>query len=290
MKIRDSIALVTGANRGLGLAYAKALLAAGARKVYAAARDPASVSLAGVVPIKLDVTSATDIAAAARQCADVSIVINNAGVIGGTALLAADAGNALHQVLATNLHGMHAVSHAFAPVLEANGGGALVNMLSALSWISLPNTGAYSVSKAAAWALTNGLRHELRAQGTLVVGVHAGFIDTDMVRGVEAPKVKPEDVAAAVLQAIEDGSPEVLADETARRVKQGFNAARRPTSAEPNGQAILRSATQSAVDGGQRPAPGWAGAHGCCEAVLSPMAKPEPDRPRRFERTTPRAS
>ncbi|MCB1744646.1 MAG: SDR family NAD(P)-dependent oxidoreductase, partial [Gammaproteobacteria bacterium] len=114
------------------------------------------------------------------------------------------------------------LSRAFAPILKANGGGAIVNMLSALSWISLPATGAYSVSKAAAWALTNGLRHELRAQGTLVIAVHAGYIDTDMVKSVDAPKVKPEHVAAAVMQAIENDTPEVLADDTAKRVKQGF--------------------------------------------------------------------
>jgi NAD(P)-dependent dehydrogenase (short-subunit alcohol dehydrogenase family) len=224
MKIQGTTALVTGANRGLGLAYARALLAAGAKKVYAGARDPSTVTLAGVVPVKLDVGNDVDIAAAARQCADVDIVINNAGVIGGTPLLAEGGEDALRKVLATNLHGIHAIAHAFAPVLKANGGGVIVNMLSALSWISLPGTGAYSVSKAAAWALTNGLRHELRGQGTLVIGVHAGYIDTDMVKSVDAPKVKPEDVADAVMQAIESGSPEVLADDTARKVKQGFAA------------------------------------------------------------------
>jgi NAD(P)-dependent dehydrogenase (short-subunit alcohol dehydrogenase family) len=225
MEIHGATALVTGANRGLGLAYAKTLLAAGAKKVYAGARDPSTVTLAGVVPVKLDVDNAADIATAARQCVDLDIIINNAGVIGGTPLLAEGGEDALHKILATNLLGIHALSHAFAPVLKANGGGVIVNMLSALSWISLPGTGAYSVSKAAAWALTNGLRQELRAQGTLVIGVHAGYIDTDMVKSVDAPKVKPEDVADAVMQAIENGSPEVLADDTARKVKQGFAAA-----------------------------------------------------------------
>ncbi|MCB2026954.1 MAG: SDR family NAD(P)-dependent oxidoreductase, partial [Ottowia sp.] len=184
MNIHGRTALVTGANRGLGLAYAKALLAAGAKKVYAGARDPASVTLAGVVPVKLDVTRAADITAAAEQCRGVDILVNNAGVIGGTPLLADGGEDALRDVLAANLHGMHALSRAFAPILKANGGGAIVNMLSALSWISMPNSGAYSVSKAAAWALTNGLRVELRAQGTLVIAVHAGYIDTDMVKSV----------------------------------------------------------------------------------------------------------
>lgn len=224
MNIHGRTALVTGANRGLGLAYAKALLAAGAKKVYAGARDPASVTLAGVVPVKLDVTRAADITAAAEQCRDVDILVNNAGVIGGTPLLADGGEDALRDVLAANLHGMHALSRAFAPILKANGGGAIVNMLSALSWISMPNSGAYSVSKAAAWALTNGLRVELRAQGTLVIAVHAGYIDTDMVKSVDAPKARPEDIAQAVIEAIEAGNTEVLADDTARYVKQGLNA------------------------------------------------------------------
>jgi NAD(P)-dependent dehydrogenase (short-subunit alcohol dehydrogenase family) len=145
-------------------------------------------------------------------------------VLGRTSLLADGGEAALHEVLRTNLHGIHAISHAFAPILKANGGGVLVNMLSALSWISMPNSGAYSVSKAAAWALTNGLRVELRGQGTLVIAVHAGYIDTDMVKDVDAPKTRPETIAQAVIAAIENGWPEVLADDTARHVKHGLTA------------------------------------------------------------------
>ena len=227
MKINNSIAFVTGANRGLGLAYAKALLAAGARKVYAGARDPSSVPvLDGLVPIRLDVNNAGDIAAAAAQCGDVDLLINNAGIIGDEPLLGENGVEALHNVLDTNLYGVLAMSRAFAPVLRANGGGALVNMLSALSWASLPGTAAYSVSKAAAWALTNGLRNELRGQGTQVIAVHAGYIDTDMVKDVDSPKSRPEDIAQAVLAGIEAGDAEVLADDTARHVKAGFSATR----------------------------------------------------------------
>jgi NAD(P)-dependent dehydrogenase (short-subunit alcohol dehydrogenase family) len=222
MKIHNSIALVTGANRGLGLAYATALLAAGARKVYAGARDPSAVpKLDGLVPVKLDVTRAEDIAAAVAQSSDVNLLINNAGVVGGSLLT--DAGG-LRQAMETNLYGMLSMSKAFAPVLKNNGGGALVNMLSALSWISFPGTGAYSVTKAAAWALTNGLRVELREQGTQVVSVHAGYIDTDMVKGVDAPKSSPQAIAAAVLAGIEAGDEEVLSDETSRNVKSGLAA------------------------------------------------------------------
>jgi NAD(P)-dependent dehydrogenase (short-subunit alcohol dehydrogenase family) len=224
MKIKGSVAFVTGANRGLGLAYAQALLAAGARKVYAGARDPSTIALAGVVPVKLDVNNADDVAAAAKLCSDVDIVINNAGIIGGTPLLADDGDADLRSIMETNVYGILNVSRAFAPVLRANGGGVLVNMLSALSWVSLAQSAAYSVSKAAAWALTNGLRNELRAQGTLVVAVHAGYIDTDMVKDVTAPKTKPEDIAKAVMDGIEAGLPEILADDTARHVKQGLAA------------------------------------------------------------------
>ncbi|WP_201315400.1 SDR family oxidoreductase [Dyella sp. EPa41] len=225
MNIQGSIALVTGANRGLGLAYAKALLAAGARKVYAGARDPSTVTLPGVVPVKLDVTNPRDVAAAAALCSDVNLVINNAGISGGALLLdAADGDATLRRLLETNLHGVHAMAVAFAPVLKANGGGALVNMLSALSWLSLESTSAYSVSKAAAWALTNSLRNELRAQGTQVLAVHAGYIDTDMTSHIDAPKSNPADIAARTLEALAKGEPEVLADETSRQVKAGFGA------------------------------------------------------------------
>ena len=225
MKILDSTAFVTGANRGLGFAYAKALLAAGARKVYAGARDPTSVpALHGLVAVKFDVNDAGDIAAAVARCTDVDVVINNAGISVDEPLLGARGAMALREVLDTNLHGVLATSRAFAPVLRANGGGVLVNMLSALSWISLPGSSADSVAKAAAWSLTNGLRNELRGQGTLVIGVHAGYIDTDMVKDVDSPKSRPEDIAQAVLDGIEAGASEVLTDDTARYVRAGFAA------------------------------------------------------------------
>ncbi|MGA0611251.1 SDR family oxidoreductase [Caldimonas sp. KR1-144] len=226
MKIQGSIALVTGANRGLGLAFAQALLARGANKVYAAARDPKTITLDGVVPLKLDVTNADDIAAAARAAGDVNLVINNAGIALAPALLDADGEDALRRQLETNLFGPLAISRAFAPALAANGGGALVNMLSALSWLSLPTTGAYSVSKSAAWALTNGLRHELRAQGTHVVGLHAAFIDTEMAAHVSAPKTSAADVARIALDGVEAGQEEILIDEVTRQVKGSLSTAK----------------------------------------------------------------
>src|SRR5690348_1923120 len=224
MQIRGSTALVTGANRGLGLAFAKALLEAGAAKVYAGARDPSKVGLAGVTPLALDITDRSSVAAAARVAGEVNLLINNAAVLSARPFLADDAEQAVRAALETNLFGTLSMARAFAPVLAANGGGALVNMLSVLSWLNLPTVGAYGASKAAAWALTNGLRNELRAQGTLVVGVHAAFIDTDMASFVQAPKSRPEDVARQVLAAIQEGREEVLADEVTRNVKRGLSA------------------------------------------------------------------
>lgn len=226
MKLKDSVAFVTGANRGLGLAYAKGLRAAGAKKVYAGARDPASVNEPGLIPVRLDVNDPVSIKAAAEVCSDVDLLINNAGILDTVRLLDADGERSLRDILETNVFGVLAVSRAFAPVLARNGGGALVNMLSVLSWASLPLVGPYSVSKSAAWGLTNALRNELRAQGTLVVGVHAGYIDTDLIRSLDAPKAKPEDIVRAVIAGIEADAPEVLTDDMTRAVKQGLSTAK----------------------------------------------------------------
>ncbi|WP_425064695.1 SDR family oxidoreductase [Reyranella sp.] len=224
MQIKDSVALVTGANRGLGLAFTQALLAGGARKVYAAARDPASVKQPGVEPVRLDVTNAGEVAAAARDLGDVTLVINNAGIIRGSGFLGETGVEAVRAELETNFFGPVLVSRAFAPILGRNGGGAIVNVLSALSWVAFPSSSTYSASKAAAWAFSNGLRNELRGQGTQVLALHVGYMDTDMVREVAAPKSKPEDVARQVLEALEAGKSEILADEVSRRIKQNLSA------------------------------------------------------------------
>lgn len=224
MKIQGSVALVTGANRGLGLAFAEALLAGGAAKVYAAVRDPSRVALRGVSPLKLDITHPEEVAAAASTAYDVTLLINNAAVLQARPFLAEAAEDAARAALETNFFGTLAMARAFAPVLKANRGGAMVNMLSVLSWLNLPTAGAYAASKAAAWALTNGLRNELRAQATLVVGVHVAFIDTDMAQGVQAPKTRPGVVVQQVLAAVEQGLEEVLADEVTRNVKRGLSA------------------------------------------------------------------
>lgn len=224
MKIQSSVALVTGANRGLGLAFTQALLAAGAGKVYAAARDPASVKQAGVVPVRLDVTNPEEVAAIAAELNDVTLVINNAGIIRGSGFLGEKGVEAVRAEFETNFFGPVHVGRAFAPVLARNGGGAIVNVLSALSWVAFPSSSTYSASKAAAWAFSNGLRNELRGQGTQVLALHVGYMDTDMVREVAAPKSKPEDVARQTLEALEAGKSEILADEVSRRIKQNLSA------------------------------------------------------------------
>ena len=226
MHIENSVAFVTGANRGLGLAFAKALLEGGARRVYAAARDPAAIGLPGVISVRLDVTQPAEIEAAARACGDVDLVINNAGISRGSALLAPGAIEAAKAEMETNFFGPLLVSRAFAPVLARNGGGAILDVLSALSWISFPAFATYSASKSAAWSLTNGLRNELREQGTLVVGLHVGFMDTEMAAGAKAPKSRPADVAKFALAALAAGEEEVLADEVSRGLKQGLSAQR----------------------------------------------------------------
>jgi len=227
MKIENAVALVTGANRGIGLAFTRELLARGARKVYAGARDPATViTQPGVQPLRLDVTQAGDVAAAAKQASDVTLVINNAGIAHVGGFLAEDSEDAARRIFETNFFAMLRMSKAFAPVLGANGGGGLLNVLSVVSWVNSGALAAYSASKSAAWSLTNALRHELAAQQTQVLALHMAFVDTDLTRGFDAPKSTPEQIVKRALDGLESGLDEVLADETTLQVKLGLTAAR----------------------------------------------------------------
>jgi NAD(P)-dependent dehydrogenase (short-subunit alcohol dehydrogenase family) len=221
MQIEGSVALVTGANRGLGAAYADALLDRGAAKVYAAVRDVSSVSDPRVTPIRLDVTDRASIEEAAKAASDITLLLNNAGIDTHTPTLGDEAG--LREELEVNYLGPVAVSRAFAPVLGANGGGALINMLSGLAWFTLPTTGGYSSAKAAMWAATNSLRQNLLDQGTLVTAVYVGYLDTDMAAWFDGPKTAPDVVAAAALDAVETGEYEVLVDEFARNVRAALS-------------------------------------------------------------------
>ena len=223
MKLQDATVFISGANRGLGLAFARHALAGGARKVYGAARDPSSITLPGLIPVALDITNASQVAAAAADCGDVTLVVNNAGIAGVKGLLEEDSIALTQQLMETNVYGLLRVSQAFAPVLKANGGGALLNVLSVSSWVSAPILAAYAISKAAAWSATNGLRNELRAQGTQVLGLHVGFIDTDLTRGFDAPKLAPDFVVASAFAALEKGDSEVAVDEWTQQIKRGLS-------------------------------------------------------------------
>ncbi|MDH2053222.1 SDR family oxidoreductase [Achromobacter marplatensis] len=224
MDLKNAVVLITGANRGLGLAFAREALARGARKVYAGARDPSTVTLAGVEAIKLDVTNSQDVAAAAAHASDVTLVINNAGIAAIGGFMAEGSIESAQRHLDTNLFGSLRVAQAFAPVLAANGGGALLNVLSIASWINGPLLGVYAMSKSAAWAMTNGLRNDLRAQKTQVLGLHMGFVDTDLTKGIDGPKSTPESIVSQAFDGLEAGAEEVLADDRTRQVKQGLSA------------------------------------------------------------------
>ena len=217
MQIQGSIALVTGANRGLGKAFAEALLARGAAKVYAGARKaPIEGSAAGsdprLVPVRVDVTSATDISAVAARCSDVTLLVNNAGILLATSMLKEGSDEALRREMEVNVYGLLGMTRAFAPILGRNGGGAMVNMLSVVSWFTVPFTATYCASKHAALVVSDAARIELRRQKTQVVGVYAGYIDTDMAASIDQPKTPPRQIADRALDGVEKRADHVHAD------------------------------------------------------------------------------
>ena len=220
--IDGAVVLVTGANGGLGIEFVKQALERGASKVYATARTPREWNDPRIVPLALDVTSAESIEAAVNSAPDVSILINNAGVTSATNSITAGTMDDLRSTFETNFFGAVAVGRAFAPVVASNGGGALIDVHSALSWLGV--AGAYSASKAAFWSVTNSFRLELAGQGTQVLGLHLGYTDTPMTKDVTAPKGDPADVVRAAFDGLESGEHEVLADETSVNVKAGLSA------------------------------------------------------------------
>jgi NAD(P)-dependent dehydrogenase (short-subunit alcohol dehydrogenase family) len=223
MKVKNAVVLVTGANRGFGLQIVRELIARGAKKVYAGMRTPVDLGIPGVTSVKLDVTSADDVATAAALCSDTTLVVNNAGIAKFGGFLDANTLDNAHDMLETNYFGTVRVSQAFVPVLTANGGGAIVNVLSVASWISSTMLGPYAATKAAAWSFTNGLRQHLLDKNIQVLGLHVGFMDTDMTHGIEFPKADPKTVAISMLDGLEAGKDEVLADEISNQVKQGLS-------------------------------------------------------------------
>jgi NAD(P)-dependent dehydrogenase (short-subunit alcohol dehydrogenase family) len=222
MEIAGTTALVTGANRGLGRHLAEQLRDRGAT-VYAGARDPASVDLSGVIPVALDVTDIDSVAAAAAAAPGVAILINNAGSSTGSSLLTGDLAR-IRLEMDTHYFGTLNVTRAFAPQLAEHDQSAILNILSALSWVTFPQIGAYCAAKSAEWALTNALRQELAGQGTRVSSLHVGYMDTDMAKGVDAPKSDPAEVARAALDGIVAGDAEIIADEVSKHVLSGLSS------------------------------------------------------------------
>ena len=219
MNYGEMAVLVTGANRGLGAAFVSALIDLGARKIYAAARNPGSSQIPRVTPVPLDVTDHDQITALAERLPDVTMVINNAGIHRRASLFDHDVVDVVDTVTRTNLLGTLAVCAAFAPVIIANGGGVIVNVLSAGSWLAGPGNLAYATSKAAALSLTNNMRTELNPRGVQVAAIHAGFIDTDMMAAFPGPKLSPRAVADAALAEIGQGAQEVLIDDMSQKAK-----------------------------------------------------------------------
>ncbi|MDQ1050383.1 SDR family oxidoreductase [Streptomyces sp. V4I2] len=224
MQIAGSTALVTGANRGIGRHFAEQLLARGAKKVYATARRPEAVTLAGVEVLRLDITDPASVTAAARAAQDVDLVVNNAGISTYTNLVEGEL-DSIRREMDTHFYGTLNVVRSFAPVLAANGGGAILNVLSALSWFSHDGANAYAAAKAAEWSLTNGVRLELAGQKTLVTGLHLGAADTDLTASYTGEKADPADIARAGLDGVEAGDLEVVADEWSAHVKASLAAA-----------------------------------------------------------------
>ena len=233
-RVQGCVALVTGANRGLGWAYCQGLLDAGAAKVYGAARDPAAVRSVDprLVPVRLDVTSAQDILAASDQCPDITLLVNNAGILRNSPMLGAGAEAAARLEMETNFFGVLSMARQFAPRLGENGGGAIVNVLSVASWFTNPFMATYCASKAAAEVVTDAIRMQLRPQGTLVLGVYAGYIDTDMAAGVAQPKTSPQQVVARTLSALDSGVERVFADLRAYDIDRRVRTDREALDAE----------------------------------------------------------
>jgi NAD(P)-dependent dehydrogenase (short-subunit alcohol dehydrogenase family) len=216
MNIAGSTSRVTGAKRGLGRQFAARLLTRGAT-VYAGARNADTVDLAGAKVVQLDVTDPASVAAAAELAGAVTLLINNAGSSTGSDLLGGDLED-IRLEMDTHYFGTLSVVRAFAPKIAANGGGSILNILSALSWVSLPAVGAYCAAKSAEWSLTNALRPALAEQRIRVAGLHVGYMDTDMAASVTGPKANPADIAEIALDGIEADAYEIVADETSRHV------------------------------------------------------------------------
>jgi NAD(P)-dependent dehydrogenase (short-subunit alcohol dehydrogenase family) len=224
MNIQGSIAFVTGANRGIGKADVEALVTAGASRIYATARsieslkDIVAIAPDRIIPIALDITNPEQVIEAAQQAQDVTLLINNAGVLGAGGLFVGNSIETAQWEMNTNYFGTLSMVRAFAPILKSNGGGAIVNILSVVAVANAPVFSSYSASKAALNSLTQGIRAELASQGTHVIGVFPGPVDTDMAEAVPMDKIAPSEVANLILQAVEQGIEDVYPDPVSQGV------------------------------------------------------------------------
>ncbi len=217
--------LVTGANRGLGKKIAAEFVARGA-KVYATARRSETVDAPGVIPVQLDITDPESVRRAAEIATDVTVLVNNAGISTRANLLTGPIED-VRAEMDTHYFGTLNVIREFAPVIERNGGGAILNVLSVLSWMHPASSGAYAAAKAAAWALTDAVRDELAPRGIDVTALHVGYMDTDMVSYILAEqKTDPAVVSRLAVDGVLSGATEVLADEWARNAKKGLSEVR----------------------------------------------------------------
>lgn len=223
MDIAGSVALVTGSNRGIGRRFVTQLLERGAAKVYATARRPELVDIEGVEVLPLDITDQASVTAAAERAGDVTLLINNAGIATQSSLLTDDLEN-VRREMDTHFWGNLSMVRAFAPVIERNGGGTIVNVLSALSWFAYPGSGGYAAAKAAEWNMTNAVRLELVPRGVTVQGLHLGAADTDIMAGYEGQMIDPMEVAIASLDGVQRDAAEVVVDEWSALVKASLAA------------------------------------------------------------------
>ncbi|WP_050404047.1 SDR family oxidoreductase [Bradyrhizobium embrapense] len=225
MDIKNATVFITGANRGLGLAFAREARRRGAAKVYAGMRKTDGFNEPGIIPVKIDVTDPASIAAAAALAADTTILVNNAGIaalVDGP--LSADVAAQSARMFDTNYYGVVRVTHAFEPILSTRQNAAIINVLSDIVWLPRPILTPYAASKAAAWSYTNQLRFHLRERGVQVLGLHVGFVDTDLTNGIDVPKASPEDVVRQTYDALVAGKSEVMADKGTAALKSTLAA------------------------------------------------------------------